>query len=1825
MGFELLLNGRWEIVRRLGEGGMGEVYLAHDRHQSGRPVALKILRAAALEGDALEHFRDEFRSLARLRHPNLVEVFDFGQVEGGKSFADGKSSAEATSFIDGAPFLTQELVDGPSLAALPRATRRADFESIATQALRALDAIHAEGWLHNDLKPQNILISPPLRVRLVDFGLARRLSAEGPAAPSGTLHYLAPERLQAATPDRRSDLYALGAVLYESLTGRTPFEGKSAGALVTAILHGGAAPPRALETSIPERWERLVLRLLERDPKNRFASAEEALAALHAGSREPHPRDTAETFAGRLRSAALTGRDDEVARLDAAIAAHLGAARAPGVATQAATAPEAGGRAPGRIVMVGGTAGSGKSRLVEEARQRLQLASGRTLSGRADEFGGHALQPFDQVLAAGRTAGRLPVALEPALEQALGPASGQRGVRLERTEIVASLARALDALADGKPGVLFLEDLHWASPAALDLLEHLAVRETASPWLIVLTLRDDASRLAARWSALAGRPGVSRIDLAPMEVARIERVLEAMLPFEKPPARLAERLHALKLNQPFHGEEILKSLFEAGFLTHRGDAWSLSERAYQDLPLPESIADRVLRRFDTLPKTQAELARLLAIFGKPTPLATLTRAFELAAGRRSKADPRLEIEALARLGLVSITWGEDASMQASIAQSSVRQALARRLPAARRRALHRAALQAIEAVEPGAAAARVEDLAYHAAEAGERESAARYLLAAAGRASAVFDTAGEAGHLRRALEFIPLSDRAARLETTGSLVEAVASNLGDYRGGLQIARQLRSEAQRAGSRTAEICALRYESFCLGFLGKTAAAERIGRRAIAMARTPFDPHELPATLGYLGILLARNGRPSEAVSVYEEAVPLARASGDDRMHLWILNNAALTRLVIGDTAGTIALYDEVFEAGRRLGATMIHYRGLGNIALARLDLGDLTGAVDNLESARAWAREHTALEVAGQTARTLQSVQVLRGRYDLAAQASREARKSLELQGAPPDDSEAHELDGRLALGLGRVSEAMRHFQEGLAEARRRHEPIQEMYLLIALAEGSLAAGTATNAMDPRAGGPKEAASNATRALAIARRLDHDRGQFLALRVQALAARRGGGSSPSRAAIERIDDTALRFADRLERGLLLATLDLDTGQPASAATRLRSIIRTAADAGASELEWRARAALARALETTGTEDQARRAWQEAATVIRTAAGEIEDAAMKDDYLKQPDRENLLRQADKIAPRRAPAPGDTDVPSPPSPAVAEAPSPSSPAGTEASSRRPEVRYPAAEDESPISSRTAERTLATLFEITQVINTIRDPEKLLNRVMDLAIENVRAERGVIFLFGEQGEEMEPVVARNVERQTIKDATEYSRTILREAGRGRPILSHDALQDNRFREYRSVARLHIRSLMCVPLSLRGRTIGTVYVDTRAPGVVFDREDLRFLESFAAQAAVAVENARLFEGVRKENESLKQQVRERYGFESLVGRSRRMHDLIEILARVAPSNLPVLILGESGTGKELVARAIHQNSPRRDRSFQTENCAAFGDTLLESQLFGHVRGAFTGADTSHRGLFEQADGGTLFLDEVGDMSLAMQSKLLRVLQNGEIRPVGSEQVKRVNVRVVSATNRPLEELIREKKFREDLYYRLRGVPVALPALRDRRDDIPLLVDHFLGRLARENGGTRLKAEPALLHHLARLDWRGNVRELENTIYRLALYAEDGVISAEAARRDLELMDSSSLTGGSASMGAGPSTNLQSGGGGSVPRAAREPGEPRMRPRSVELSRAEIKRALSEASGSRDEAARILQVSRATLFRKMKDHGLTALGGVSKPPRATES
>jgi two-component system response regulator HydG len=267
-------------------------------------------------------------------------------------------------------------------------------------------------------------------------------------------------------------------------------------------------------------------------------------------------------------------------------------------------------------------------------------------------------------------------------------------------------------------------------------------------------------------------------------------------------------------------------------------------------------------------------------------------------------------------------------------------------------------------------------------------------------------------------------------------------------------------------------------------------------------------------------------------------------------------------------------------------------------------------------------------------------------------------------------------------------------------------------------------------------------------------------------------------------------------------------------------------------------------------------------------------------------------------------------------------------------------------------------------------------------------------------------------------------------------------------------------------------------------------------------------EAALHLERALAGRGLREENERLRRAVAERYSFKNLIGKSAVMQQVYDLLERVSTTNAPVLVLGESGTGKELVARAIHQASRRAHAPFVAINCAAIAETLLESELFGHARGAFTGASEAKKGLFVEADGGTLLLDEIGELPLALQAKLLRALETSSVRPLGGGGERKVDVRVIAATNRDLARAVQEKRFREDLYYRLHVIPVHLPPLRARREDIPLLVSHFVARFAGEHHpGQEREISSEVLRRLTELPWPGNVRELKNAIERLLVLA----------------------------------------------------------------------------------------------------------------------
>jgi two-component system response regulator HydG len=353
---------------------------------------------------------------------------------------------------------------------------------------------------------------------------------------------------------------------------------------------------------------------------------------------------------------------------------------------------------------------------------------------------------------------------------------------------------------------------------------------------------------------------------------------------------------------------------------------------------------------------------------------------------------------------------------------------------------------------------------------------------------------------------------------------------------------------------------------------------------------------------------------------------------------------------------------------------------------------------------------------------------------------------------------------------------------------------------------------------------------------------------------------------------------------------------------------------------------------------------------------------------------------------------------------------------------------------------------------------------------------------------------------------------------------------------------------------------------------------------DINQLRAVAEKAAAS---ARL----RRTNLELNRRLDEKFGFEGVVGSSPKMNAVVSLLKRVAPTNAAVLIQGETGTGKELVAQAIHQNSPRKSKPFVALNCAALSDTILESELFGHVAGAFTDARHDRVGKFEYADGGTLFLDEVGDMPMPTQIKLLRVLESGEITRVGTNATVKVNVRIISATNRNLEQAIAAGSFRSDLYHRLKVVTVVLPRLAERREDIPLLIEHFMKQFARQHEKTIKSMSTAARRRLLAYDWPGNVRELRNAVERMVVVDMDGVLDVDDLPTELaEPGDAAEVEAAAAPQGVGLS--------GLVGRPLED------------VERMFITETLSAAGGNREEAAKILGIGERTLYRKIKEYGL---------------
>jgi len=446
--------------------------------------------------------------------------------------------------------------------------------------------------------------------------------------------------------------------------------------------------------------------------------------------------------------------------------------------------------------------------------------------------------------------------------------------------------------------------------------------------------------------------------------------------------------------------------------------------------------------------------------------------------------------------------------------------------------------------------------------------------------------------------------------------------------------------------------------------------------------------------------------------------------------------------------------------------------------------------------------------------------------------------------------------------------------------------------------------------------------------------------------------------------------------------------------------------------------------------------------------------------------------------------------------------------------------DLRFTMVDDAQSVPEEEAANTIADLdaytklYEFSDKLMHTRDLTELLDALMDAVILITNADKGFLILL--EGETLDVKVARNLNRENIADAvTQLSDSIIAKVVRSRkPVIVSDAMSDDEFAGAKSVMHLKVSSVICVPLLDRGRLLGIIYVGNDSIRDLFQETTLRVLTVFASQAALIVANALHMNELKHDNRRLNERL-EQYRFGEIVGTSPPMQQVFRKVEKIAPTDISVLITGETGTGKELIAREIHNRSPRAGKPFVTINCGAIPENLLESELFGHVKGAFTGAVANKQGKFQAADGGTLFLDEIGEMPIELQVKLLRAIQEKVVYRVGDTRPETVDIRILAATNRDLEKEIAGGRFREDLYYRLNVVNLELPPLRVRGDDVLVIARYLLARYSREYDAKVKGLSPNAAVSIRKHAWPGNIRELENRIKKAIVLCESTVIGPD--------------------------------------------------------------------------------------------------------------
>jgi Nif-specific regulatory protein len=1754
---ELQLPPRYQVRAILKETPATCVYRVFDVADK-RDEAIKILRHALSEPQQILRFKTEFSTLASLDHESIVRVHEYGLLH------------------DRFPYFTMEFFAGKRISDYFDGHSWDALYDVILQIASALHHIHHLGIIHLDLKPSNILVDEAGRAKIMDFGVAVESRQVLDRQIRGSLHYMPPEVLKQDRVDSRADLYSLGMTLYETVTGALPGYGKPSIEVIRMHLDEEIRPPSSINPRVPPELERIIMKLLEKDPRHRYSSAAALLHDVAAAAGKKDDAGELLVGSGELFAAPLIGRKAEVAQLAALIAdARVGR---------------------GNGVIVAGPEGMGKSRIVRDATLRAQLDGARVFCGRCPINGKTIYAPFfeifqQMVMAVNPEAdvsAEIRRLLRPVVAAAPGeeatPVSGQKYRLFNRIvqsmqDMYGFLSASSDEEESGaSPLIIVIEDIQWADASSADLFSFLVGEARQNRLLVIGTLTIDPSEVTEpgvelpAWEKRAREGDFPIIRVQALDEPLVREHLQSLLG----QANIADELVRWTMwesaGSPLTIRRVVDYLIARGYLHWEADGWVAEMDLIEGSRIPGGAASILMEKVDALAPPLRQLIEAAAVCGESSSVDLLTSALPAPAEEAYRA-----MREVVALGLLDES--NDAKT-ITFPQIHLREAIYNAMTERHRTELHQRVAAAMEPALNGGATQLLGEVAFHYARAGDKVKGVRYAVEAGDMAMRTIAHQGAADFYRSALELMDLAgaDETKKSEVREKLADAYYRG-SDYRAALQayhfllksiqarsdddlpdadLARVMKKVGKVLGKRGDQEAAMSYYQNAIEqyeTLGMTNdVAELLNRiawlhrekddpesaRASAQrALELLDPNEPNIVYGYvmnmLGVIEFSLGNWQKSRAPLMEALHVGEKVGSEQLCKVAATNLGNTLWKLGDWINAQQYYKmnlALSEAEGDLWDLITAYNNVGIIEFSR---GDFQTAVEYFEKSVRIDEKVGAIEYEALARENLAEALEMLGRWNDALV---QYNRCLALRGF--DDMRASRSSvyiplARLMNKKGDIAKAMAYAQKALSAAERARDED-----LIAEASYVLA-----NIEDEREN-YSEAERYLSRSISIFE--SHQTTQGLA---------RAHTAAASMAfAQQRIDDAThhaelgAKYANQLDDRFTLAKNDWMWGKILSSQDHREAANAKFASARATFEELQTPYELARLLFDVGLLEAEP---EEATQTIRSAIRIFEKLEATHDLERA--RGALFR----IKP---------------------------------------------------SGRAPDNGVAGLYEVVKIINSTLNLDEVLNRVLDVAIRRVRAERGMIILLDPITSALRTRIVRNI-KETEAGSRRSPQSIVKEVIQsGQSVISADARTDARFVESESVIAENIMSILCVPLVIRDRIAGAIYVDHREAGHLFSQKDLNFIEAFADQAAIAIANARLYEELEEararlslENESLRREVLVEKHLDSVVGSSEAVAKIQFAIRKASAGHSTVLVRGESGTGKGLIARIIHNVSPRRNGPFIMSNCAALPETLAESELFGHEKGAFTGADRRKLGRFELANGGTIFLDEIGKISLAVQAKLLRVVEDKEFERVGGTQTIKTDVKIIAATNLDIEKAIEEGSFREDLYYRLNIIPLVLPPLRQRKDDIPLLAEHFIKKICKDLGVETKRLEPGVLDLFASYDWPGNVRELEAILHRAIVMSNDETI----ARSDFYSL----FTGAGATLPA--SSPLP------MPGSLLNPLVGKMEITSEvyddvmsSVDRQLIERALETSGGRIREAARRLGLARNTLKSKIQKYNIAA-------------